>query len=152
MRDPAFMIDGQVAHVLVGVDVAKLRTARALSPKDSPIELILTVPNDVNAEFLGGDNGFGSGYLPTIEHDPKLKKSAAGTQVRVEVRVPMKDQDSSVKVRVGFVPTRDGTPSTHGHGHGRGPKDNGHRPPHSHLQGGYAEGTVNNWVTLSSTP
>lgn len=152
MRDPAFKIDGQTAHVLVAVDVAKLRTARALSPKDTPIQVILTVPVGVDATFAPGDNGFGSGYTSRIEYDPKLKKSAAGTPVRVEVLVPMKDP--SVQVRVDFVPTMGGAPSTHGHGHGQGhgSKVHGHRPPHAHLTGGYAEGFVNQPVSWPPTP
>lgn len=148
MRDPVFQINGQIAHVLLAVDVAKLRTARALSP-DEPIKIILTVPTGVDARFQGGDHGFGSGYDVQIKHAANLKPGLGGTPVQVAAFVPM--NDPNVQVRVAFVPTMGGGPTPSSHAP-HAPKSHGHRPPHANLVDGTASGTVNSWVTLSSTP
>ncbi len=100
-RDPEFQIAGQTAHVWLAVRVANQAAARALSTGE-PIALVLTVPQDISARYLAGDNGFGAGYEVSIEESGQLEVVGDVVPVQVAVYVPM--TDPTVPVRIWFTP------------------------------------------------
>jgi hypothetical protein len=118
--DPIVVIDGQIADIFVG------STLKALTNTTGPIELVVTVPENVNATKLISDLGFGRGYDFRIVKSAELVKSGKQVPVRIQVYVPAKSDDLPISVY--FAPRLLGIIF-----------------PES------ADGYANQWITLNST-
>lgn len=144
-RDPVFKIGGEVAHVRIAVNVDKMRTARRLGTGD-PIGILLTVPDGVDARFLGTDNGFGYGYDVRVEHSSELIATDQFLPVGVAAFVPM--INPNIAVRVSFIPTVGDNALKAAAAPGTA---HGEPPVGSVLSPGSAIGAVNSWVAFTAT-
>jgi hypothetical protein len=120
MNDPVVKIDGHVADVFVSSYVEMDAAATG------PTQIVVTVPTGVSTELLAVDNGFGGhGYAVSFATSSRLKATATGIQVQVEVYAPA--TDGSLPVKVQFTPRSTGP-----------------------LKAASATGLANAWVTLKT--
>jgi hypothetical protein len=97
--DPIVVIDGAIVDIFVSAPLGELVTA--LLTVTGPNQIVVTVPNGVNAWLLLSDLGFGRGNTVSFAQSADLQKTDDGVQVRVDVYVPAK---GSFPVRVDFAP------------------------------------------------
>jgi len=87
--DPVLMLDGDVVDIQVSSSLAMYRSAAG------PIEMVVTVPNNVRANVLLQDFGFGRGYDVEIVRSDALDP---GVRARVALRAPASDSTLPVTV------------------------------------------------------
>ena len=121
--DPIVVIDGATADVFVSAPLGSM--VQALLTVTGPNQIVVTVPQGVNAWLLLTDVGFGRGNVLTFAQSSDLHETAGGIEVRVQVFVPA---TGSFPVRVEFAPRLLGL-----------------------LWPASAEGTTNSWITLTTT-
>jgi hypothetical protein len=97
--DPIVVIGGALADVFVSAPLGSL--VQAVLSVTGPNEIVVTVPQGVNAWLLLSDLGFGRGNTVSFAQSADLQQTDSGIQVRVEVFVPAK---TSFPVRVDFAP------------------------------------------------
>jgi hypothetical protein len=116
--DPLIMVDGELANIFV------MSSLTAPLKVTGPNEIIVSVPEGVDAELIVADLGFGRGQIVRFATSPDLRVTEAGIEMRIAVRVP--SWDASLPVRVEFAPRIVGI-----------------------LDPASAEGVANEWVTLN---
>lgn len=121
--DPIVVIDGATADIFVSAPLGSL--LQAVLTVTGPNQIVVTVPQGVNAWLLLSDLGFGRGNVVTFAQSPNLRVTADGIEVRVATYVPA---TGSFPVRVEFAPRLLGL-----------------------LSPASAEGTTNTWITLTTT-
>jgi hypothetical protein len=89
-----------------------------------PTEIVVSVPVGVRTALIVAGVGFGRGERVRFKEERRLKQSAAGLQVKVEVYVPA---DRKLPIEVEFAPRIVGI-----------------------LNPDRAEGVTNNWITLAT--
>lgn len=114
--DPIVAIDGTTADIFVAgpVDAPLIVTG--------PTEIVVTVPVGVDAWLIASDLGFGYGDVVSFAQSHRLRQTAAGIDVEVQVLVPARE---AMPVLVEFAPRLLGL-----------------------LSPASAEGTANTWITL----
>jgi hypothetical protein len=119
-NDPVIQIDGQTVDVFISSYVDMKTSATG------PTQLVVTVPAGIAAALRATDRGFGGhGYDVRFAKSDALSATRSALQVKIEVFAPA--SDSSLPVKVDFVPR----------GSGR-------------LTSGSATGTANAWFTLTT--
>jgi hypothetical protein len=116
--DPLIMVDGELANIFV------LSSLSAPLKVSGPTEIVVTVPEGVDARLILADLGFGRGQIVRFATSPDLMVTQAGIEMLIAVRVP--SRDGSLPVRVEFAPRILGI-----------------------LDPASAEGVANDWVKLS---
>ena len=94
--DPAVLIDGQLANILVMVPVPQLLEV------DGATEIRLTIPAASEAVMVSPGVGFGYGENLTILKSSSLTRSATHIDIIVEVLVP--GSNALLPVKVEFAP------------------------------------------------
>ncbi len=116
-RDPMVMIDGDIANILAAAPLS------ATLKVTGPNQLIITVPEGVEAYTVFADPGFGRGWKITYRESSKLKRTANGIQLDIRLYVPA--TDSTMPVQLQFAPRIIGI-----------------------LQPTTVEGTANEWIVM----
>ena len=119
-NDPVIMINGEVADILISSSAAMDAAATG------PVEIVVTLPPDMNGSVLATDLGFGGyGYVIRFDTSPKLKATASTVPVHIAAYVPA--TDARLPVIVDFVPRSS-----------------------SLLNAASAEGRANHWVIVKA--
>lgn len=87
--DPILIVDGQVVDIQVASDLSMLTSA------NGPIQMVVTVPADSNANVVLQDLGFGRGYEITINYSDALEDT-----VVAEVAIYAPADDGALPVTV----------------------------------------------------
>jgi hypothetical protein len=90
--DPIVIIDGQIADIFIG------STLKALTTTTGPINVVVTVPQEVSATHLISDLGFGRGYDFRIVKSSSLQKDGDKVPVQIEVFVPARSDELPISV------------------------------------------------------
>jgi hypothetical protein len=98
--DPVIAVGGELANVFVSAPLGTL--AQAVLSVTGPNQMVVTVPNGIEAWLVLSDLGFGRGNVVTFAHSANLRATAAGIEVRIEVFVPA---TTRFAVRVEFAPS-----------------------------------------------
>ncbi len=115
--DPLLEIGGALA------DLAVLGPPSAAARVTGPTRVVVAVPKGVDARLVAKDPGFGKDWSFAFEDSGRLKATALGIDVRIDVYVPA--SDGAMRVRVEFAPVGAGL-----------------------LAPASAEGTANRWIVL----
>lgn len=116
--DPLILINGELADIFCTAPLSMLLQATG------PTEFVVTVPRGVQASLVLAGPGFLKGERIEFEHSRKLEKTKLGIEVKIEVRVPARED---LPIGVEFAPRILGI-----------------------LNPDRAEGFANSWVTLNT--
>lgn len=131
--DPIMTIDGELVDVYVSSNLQMFFSA------NGPIQMVVTVPEGVQANIILHDLGFLRGYRTSIEHSGELQVSSDGhVPVRVAIYAPARR--NAIPVSVTVVPT--GISLLH---------DGLLKLDPNHIHGGTAYGSANEWIVFESS-
>jgi hypothetical protein len=100
--DPVFrFVNADEPNLEVTASVSVATELGADVDTTGPIQIILTVPEDIQPELLSQDEGFGFGYDIAVETSDQGARSRRQVRVVVAARVPATDRH---RVRLEFVP------------------------------------------------
>ena len=94
--DPLFAIDGRLVDVFVSVP------PEALLRVSGPTQVVLTLPEGVDASVVLAGIGFGRGEEVTIAHSRRLRIDRSGIQLWVDVLVPASGAPAQMQIE--FAP------------------------------------------------